>query len=434
MLDSLCRQRALRVNGIPRNMVGRAHEEQLKAFFEEIVGEGEVITAKIIVDYGETYTLILRKNEVLEKLERAKKANMRSAERETIRKGICCCKQYVDAESEYTRQLEHVQAKEERLKFSESEKTNIGSAFVIFKSPEKAYEAKRIVSRKFRLAPRYSHLGLQDWGIAKAPMPSDIVWENMGINAQQRLLLFLLLNIPLLFLTALTVVPIAVLNELANIAEILNQKINISDTQISWGKAFIDNYFPPLLLYVHSSLLVPFLIYCVARYERSERKSHLEKSILAKNFVFMLFDTIILPSFGLTTMYTLFEQHNWYHSPVATNHRISDLPSKVVLATPILLKYLLQYTFISNGIQLLALPQLVINRLRELIYYVFSSDQKEFAVSPRWCDHRVEMVLQSGRVGVVRGHDLLPCARVQHHSAAHDGRGYAVLLLQVLRR
>jgi len=60
--------------------------------------------------------------------------------------------------------------------------------------------------------------------------------------------------------------------------------------------------------------------------------------------------------------------------------RIRDLPSKVVLATPLLLRYLIQYTFISNSMQLLALPPLVINKLREWIYHLFSSDQQAFTV------------------------------------------------------
>lgn len=40
----------------------------------------------------------------------------------------------------------------------------------------------------------------------------------------------------------------------------------------------------------------------------------------------------------------------------------------------------MQYTFISNSLQLLALPQLVINKLRKFIYRIFSSNQKAFTV------------------------------------------------------
>ncbi len=74
---------------------------------------------------------------------------------------------------------------------------------------------------------------------------------------------------------------------------------------------FLETYVPTLLLYANNSLLVPFMIYYVASYECSDRKSNVERSIFAKYFVYMLFDSIILPSFGLTTIYSLFEHRNW---------------------------------------------------------------------------------------------------------------------------
>ena len=209
MIDSLCIRRALRINGIPRTF-GKSDEYQLKNLFEELVGKDEVLSVKIILDYKEMYQLILDKNTVLEKLERAKKANVRGQEREMIRKGCCCCKRYVDAESEYTRELERIQSEEQSVTSPDSNRTNIGSAFIIFKSAKTASAAKSMVSRRFYLAPRYARLGLQDWEIRKAPPPTDILWANIGITSGTRKLIFFSLNIPLCLITILMTVPITV--------------------------------------------------------------------------------------------------------------------------------------------------------------------------------------------------------------------------------
>ncbi|MDR3549397.1 MAG: hypothetical protein P4M11_14220 [Candidatus Pacebacteria bacterium] len=317
MVDSLCRQRALRVDGLPPALVGKVHEQQLRTFFEELVGPEEVLSAKIILDYGQAYTLIRKKNRIWENLERARKRNMRSSVRETTRHGICCCKSVVDAESEYSRQLEQVQREEESLRFSESQKTSIGCAFVIFRNPERAFEARHMMRVGVHpVSLRYSHMHPENWRVSRAPPPSDIVWKNMGLGTFQRVLRFFTLNFALLFLTALTVIPITILNELKNVVIIIHKRIPIGNS--SWWESFLSSYYPSLLLCANNSLIVPLLIYLVAKFERNERRSHFEKSILLKNFLFMLFATIILPSFGLTTICALFEQHNWYsYSPEA---------------------------------------------------------------------------------------------------------------------
>jgi len=65
----------------------------------------------------------------------------------------------------------------------------------------------------------------------------------------------------------------------------------------------------------------------------------------------------------------------------------------------------MQYTFISNSLQLLALPQLVINKLRKFVYRIFSSDQKAFTVST--FVFIIEMVLQFRYIWILCDNSLL---------------------------
>jgi len=311
MVDILCSKRSIMIKGLPKSFVERKKELEIQGFFEELVGENEVVCVKLIPNYKKTYRLLLKKDELLKKLSKVKKRNKKHIIREEIRKGCCCCKIYIDAEDEYRERLRRVREKEKKVRMTRTKEEGSGVGFVVFKSPEYAFLAKRIVFRKFHQAPRYASLELEKWRMYKAPPPNDILWENLGIKSGKKMWSFIIANVSLALFITLMIVPITILNELKTIIYIINARIQEHSISFSWTTTFLDNYLPPLLIYVNGSLIVPFLIYCIANYERKERKSHLEKSILAKSIFFMLFNIIILPSFGLTTIYTLFKQYNW---------------------------------------------------------------------------------------------------------------------------
>eukprot|EP00826_Nyctotherus_ovalis_P057234 TRINITY_DN7818_c0_g3_i3.p1 TRINITY_DN7818_c0_g3~~TRINITY_DN7818_c0_g3_i3.p1 ORF type:complete len:361 (-),score=82.55 TRINITY_DN7818_c0_g3_i3:159-1241(-) len=312
MVDLLCSKRSLMIKRIPKSFVGKRKEMQIQKFFEELVGEDEVVSVKLIADYKKTYRLILKKNELLKKLARVRRRNRKCTAREEIRRGCCCCRSYVDAEREYGEQLGKVRKREKKARLAMRRELGSGIGFVTFKSPQQVLLAKSIIFRKFHQAPRYACLELEKWEVRKAPPPSDILWENIGIESRKKWGAFIVANISLLLFIALMIVPITILNELKTIIYIINAEIQQRTINFSWTTTFLDNYLPPLLMYLNGSLIVPFLIYCVANNERRGRKSHMEKSILGKNILFMLFNIIILPSFGLTTIYALFKQYNWY--------------------------------------------------------------------------------------------------------------------------
>lgn len=203
MVDSLCIQRAVRINGIPKNIFGTRGEREIIKFFEEKMGEDIILSVKIIMDYLDVFQIIIERNEINEKLEAAKAANLSRYEREKIRLGICCCKSYVDAEEEYERRQKEIYKEEGDAHALEDTKRSIGTAFVIFKSIEKATIAKTQLLQQCAHLTKFKKLRIQDWQIFKAPPPSDINWINMGVSSKKRCCSAFLFNMILLFVAFL---------------------------------------------------------------------------------------------------------------------------------------------------------------------------------------------------------------------------------------
>jgi len=312
LVDTLCSKRALMITNIPTSLIIKEDERQVRKLFNKSVGEEEILFVRLVPDYRETYEILLEKNAIIGKLEDVKIDNMRIHMRKKIRKGFCCCKSYVDAESEYMRQLEIVEKKERERTSIGQVKKGLGVAFVVFKSPKQAFKAKQILSLKFYNEVSYSKLQLDKWKISRAPPPSDIIWRNFGVEWYKKALTFLAFNVPLVVLTVLMIIPIILLNELKAIACIINGDYESGEINPGWMRMFIETYCAPLMLCVNNSLIIPFSVHYTASHELHSLKSYLEKSKLSKLIIILIFNIIILPSFGISTIYALFEQFDWY--------------------------------------------------------------------------------------------------------------------------
>lgn len=58
----------------------------------------------------------------------------------------------------------------------------------------------------------------------------------------------------------------------------------------------IMEYSFPLIVVIMNSALLPLVVYYLSLFEKHYKKSYREKSILIKSFVFLLLNTIIIPS------------------------------------------------------------------------------------------------------------------------------------------
>lgn len=380
-VNVLCCKLALKITNVPVHVIGEEQEIQIQELFEKMVGRGGVISVRIVADYREVYKLLMKKNYILEKLEKTKKANAEQDSRITVSRGICCFKTTADAESEYTKQLEEVKGKPEAVRFERKGKQSLGIAFVIFKTFEQAVLAQNIITWGFQSSSNYSHLNFANWKIAKAPLPSNILWKNLGATKCQRIRNTLIFNSISATVVVLMIIPIVLLEELKAIVCILYGEVDYDKVNSGWLKTFMDNYASALVLCLTTSLFVPLLVEFTVKREYKEKKSALTKSILYRLSAYLIFTLLILPSLGTSTLYTLFKRYDWY-SPLY--YRIYNLPPNVVMATPLLLHYLLQYTFLTVTSRLLCMSQAV-RRLRQLVHKTFSWKLKRFSVLLHYC-------------------------------------------------
>jgi len=311
-LNILCNKLAFKITNIPTDIIGETNEVQIQELVEKIVGRGGVISVRIVGDYRSIYKLLIRKNYIIEKLEKVKKTNMEHDNRVTISKGICCFKVSADAESEYTNQLNKLQNKPEALNFENKSKQSLGIAFIVFKTVEQALLAQNIITWGFQNASKYSHLNFDKWKIVKAPLPSNILWKNLGATTCEKVRNYIIFNLILAVVVILMIIPVILLAELKAITCLLYGKTDYDDIDSGWLKSFVDNYGPALVLCLDTSLFVPLLVEFTVAREYKEKKSSLTRSMLSKLSIYLIFNILILPSLGINTLYSLFARYDWY--------------------------------------------------------------------------------------------------------------------------
>ena len=140
--------------------------------------------------------------------------------------------------------------------------------------------------------------------------------------------------------------------------DFISEQNSMPNTEFS---IIVESYVAPLILYLVSNLLIPWIIYVLSKWlEKSYLKSQWESSIINKNYVFILLNSIIIPIFNLTVIYQMMQNTN-------QNFFLSKLSN----STEFILWYLIQNTFLTNTISLIALPFYFKSKYKEWVYNNF---------------------------------------------------------------
>mmetsp|Transcript_17150 Transcript_17150/g.16369 ORF Transcript_17150/g.16369 Transcript_17150/m.16369 type:complete len:126 (+) Transcript_17150:1390-1767(+) len=119
-------------------------------------------------------------------------------------------------------------------------------------------------------------------------------------------------------------------------------------------------------------VLIPLLVDLVAALDTHETKSGKQLSILRINFVFMILNNIFLPMTGLITIKEFLDLTL---NSIEAKKLFQEIAKNIGLMGAFFLKYLMQITFISNGVQLLDLPHFLVKTLKK---WCRSNKQKPF--------------------------------------------------------
>lgn len=98
----------------------------------------------------------------------------------------------------------------------------------------------------------------------------------------------------------------------------------------------VETYSTPLLLFFVNTIIVPWIIHFTTDYERPEQKSNRESTIITKCYFYLIFNSIFLPLFNLTTILTLISPNEEEREKTS-----SILADRIIKSTEFFLRYLL---------------------------------------------------------------------------------------------
>jgi hypothetical protein len=212
-------------------------------------------------------------------------------------------------------------------------------------------------------------LNIKNWIIKRAPSPSDILWDNIKYSRKWRTIRMISFTIALFIVCLIIITPNVINDELSPIiADISNQ---ITD---QYTRNIINEYSYTLIVVLMNSLIIPFVVGYIAMFELHYKRSYREKSIFVKNVVFMLVNCFIIPTFGVLNV----NKMKSYIKYLLNSGWDWDVSEALVRNTYFFMRYIIQVTFISNGIQLLALPQYFVRKVR---VFLAKTDYEKFYAS-----------------------------------------------------
>jgi hypothetical protein len=123
-----------------------------------------------------------------------------------------------------------------------------------------------------------------------------------------------------------------------------------------------------------NSLILPFAVFYIAYFENHYKRSYREKSILVKSFTFMIINSLFIPSLGAVDIDKILK----FLYEVETKGWDFDLSEAFINKSYFFMRYIVQVTFLSNSIQLLALPVFFVKKVR---LFMATTDYEKFYAS-----------------------------------------------------
>lgn len=99
----------------------------------------------------------------------------------------------------------------------------------------------------------------------------------------------------ILFVVCLVIItPNKIKEELDPLINEISDRVDDKDI-----KKFIKEYSYPLIVVIMNSGVLPLAVFFISLYEKHYKRSYREKSILVKSFLFMIINTLFIPTFGI---------------------------------------------------------------------------------------------------------------------------------------
>ena len=331
----------------------------------------------------------------------------------------CICSEGVEAIGYYTKRCKQLSDRVE-LSRQQAILKPLGIAFVTFSRLSPIEEVLSQYQRVFCHRPVSSvssDINVNQWRVTLAPHPTDIQWENLGLNQIIWWLRWLILNLAVLAITIFFTTPVAgisivntlltVNNHPYSLNEAITDMFNLMNSTATEPFRELSTTYTTPLLQILFAQFIPLLVSKSCNLELHWTKSGYEKSAIIKTFVFLQMMLLIFPSLSLTSFDLLIRS---IYSSVSnsTNTTITDIQISSLLKCAFLpeggvffVNYIITSAFFT-AFQLLQIPNFVQYLYRKMsartIYEVKTAKEKfltpfNFGIQYAWLLVKISIVI-----------------------------------------
>jgi hypothetical protein len=227
---------------------------------------------------------------------------------------------------------------------------SLNSAFIQFNGQFGAHSAVQTVvhPKPFRMAPMYSEIS-----------PLDVVWDNMNLSTvvtKGRRLVILAVSTAMILLWTVPTLFIASLSSLSVLVNAFSFLAFLQDLP-SAVIPLVEGIIPPLMLAGLMALL-PVILTTMATYEGHVRHSAITHSLMAKYFLFLVVNVLLISTLtsGVIDTYNTLQKNGFKLDDIITLIA-ENLPS----SSSFFINYVLLRGFTGPALELLQIAPLLLN-------------------------------------------------------------------------
>ncbi|XP_076940346.1 hyperosmolality-gated Ca2+ permeable channel 1.7-like [Bidens hawaiensis] len=343
--------------------------EHVEHFFR-VNHPGQYLTHKVVYNANKLAKLVGQKKDLHNRLiYYTNKYDRKPNKRPTTKTGFWgLWGKKIDAINYYTEEIEKLSKEEvaERERVINDPEAVVPAAFVSFKSRWGAAVCAQ--TQQTRNPTRW----LTEW----APEPRDVYWNNLAIPFVELNVRKLVMALALFGLIFCFMIPIAIVQTLANI-ESIERVLPLLKPLIEKGstKSFIQGYLPGMVLKVFL-LVLPMILMEMSKMEGYVAVSDLEARSAAKYYLFLLVNVFL----GSIVTGTALQQLKAF-----LNKSASEIPRTVGVSVPMKATFFITYIMVDGwagvAAEVLRLFPLIMYHLKN-IFLVKTEKDRDEAMDP----------------------------------------------------
>ncbi|KAG4192887.1 hypothetical protein ERO13_A07G186100v2 [Gossypium hirsutum] len=270
----------------------------------------------------------------------------------------------VDAVDFYTAKTERLSRdiSLEREKITSNPKSIMAAAFVSFKTRWGAAVCAQTQQC------RNPTIWLTEW----APEPRDVYWENLSIPFVFLTIRRLIVAVAFFFLTFFFVIPIAIVQSLANIESIEKALPFLKPIiEVKVIKSFIQGFLPGIALKIFL-LFLPTILMIMSKFEGFISLSALERRSASRYYFFQFINVFL----GSIITGTAFQQlNNFIHQ--STNEIPKTIGASIPMKATFFITYIMVDGWAGVAAEILRLKPLIIYHLKNFFLVKTEKDREE---------------------------------------------------------